>query len=113
MAVIASILLALSVFFAVIGAIGMWLMRDPYQRLHYITLPCSVSSGLLTVAVLLHDPQKQAAAKVALVALVLFLMNGVVTQATARAVWVRKEGCWPPEKPPPAPERAPHPEPNR
>jgi hypothetical protein len=38
---------------------------------------------------------------VALVALVLFLMNAVVTQATARAVWVRKEGRWPPARPPP------------
>jgi len=105
--VIAGILLGLAVFFAVAGAVGMWLMRDPYQRLHYITLPCSVSSGLLTLAVLLHDPQKQAAAKVALVAVVLFLMNAVVTQATARAVWVRKEGSWPPAHPPPQPPPEP------
>jgi monovalent cation/proton antiporter MnhG/PhaG subunit len=105
--VIAGILVGLAVFFAVIGSVGMWLMRDPYQRLHYITLPCSVSSGLLSVAVLLHDPQKQAAAKVALVAVVLFLMNAVVTQVTARAVWVRKEGCWPPAKPPPSPPPEP------
>ena len=49
----------------------MWLMRDAYQRLHYLTLPCSVSSGLITLAVLLHEPQRQAAAKVAVVALVL------------------------------------------
>ena len=104
---IAGVLLGLCVFFAVTGAVGMWLMRDPYQRLHYITLPCSVSSGLLTVAILLHDPQKQAAAKVALVALVLFLMNAVVTQATARAIWVRKEGTWPPARPPPEPKPEP------
>jgi energy-converting hydrogenase B subunit D len=52
MVVIAAILLWLAVSFAVVGALGMWLMRDPYQRLHYLTLPCSVSSGLLTLAVL-------------------------------------------------------------
>lgn len=101
---IATILLALAVFFAVAGALGIWLMRDPWQRLHYLTLPCSVSSGLLTLAVLLHEPQKQAAAKVGLIALVLFLMNAVVTQATARAIWVRGEGRWPPAKPPPSPD---------
>jgi monovalent cation/proton antiporter MnhG/PhaG subunit len=102
---IATVLLSLAVFFALAGAAGMWLMRDPYQRLHYLTLPCSVSSGLLTIAVLLYEPQKQAAAKVALVALVLFAMNAVVTQATARAVWVRREGHWPPSpaKLPPGP----------
>jgi monovalent cation/proton antiporter MnhG/PhaG subunit len=103
MGVIASILLGIGVFFAVIGALGVWLMRDPYQRLHYLTLPCSVSGGFVTVAVLLFESQKQAAAKVALTALVLFAMNAVVTQATARAIWVRDEGCWPPREPPPPP----------
>jgi monovalent cation/proton antiporter MnhG/PhaG subunit len=100
MAVIAALFLGLCVFFALAGALGVAVMRDAYQRLHYLTLPCAVSSGLLVLAVLLHEPQKIAAAKVALVALVLFAMNAVVTQATARAIWVRKEGRWPPKDPP-------------
>lgn len=95
---IVSLLLGLCVFFALAGALGLLVMRDAYQRLHYLTLPCAVSSGLLALAVLLHEPR--AAAKVFLVALVLFAMNAVVTQATARAIWVRKEGRWPPKDPP-------------
>lgn len=100
---IAAIVLGIGVFFAAVGALGVWLMRDPYQRLHYLTLPCSVSGGLVTLAVLLDEHQKQAAAKVALITLALFAMNAVVTQATARAVWVRDEGKWPPAQPPPDP----------
>ena len=98
---IAAALLAIAVAAALIGALGVWLMRDAYQKLHYITLPCSVSSGLMVLAVLLHEPRKAAAGKVAIAALVLFAMNAVVTQATARAIWVRSEGRWPPHHPPP------------
>ncbi len=97
---IASALVWIAVAFALLGALGVWLMRDPYQRLHYITLPAVFSSLLVTVAVFLRDPQKQAGGKVALTALVLFAINSVVTHATARAAWVREHGCWPPEKPP-------------
>ena len=36
---IAAALLAIAVAAALIGALGVWLMRDAYQKLHYITLP--------------------------------------------------------------------------
>jgi monovalent cation/proton antiporter MnhG/PhaG subunit len=101
------LLIALAVFFSIVGSLGVWLMRDPYQKIHYITLPCSVSAWLIAAAVLVWEKQKQAGLKVALIALVLFAMNGVVTQATARAAWVRSDGQWPPRKaPPPAPPEA-------
>jgi monovalent cation/proton antiporter MnhG/PhaG subunit len=99
------VLLGLACALALIGSLGMWVMRDAYQRLHYLTLPCGLSAPLVVVAVFLHDPQKQASAKVALAALVLFALNAVVTHATARAVWVREHGCWPPENPPPPPPK--------
>ena len=97
------VLIGLAVFFALVGSLGIWLMRDPYQRIHFITLPCSVSAGLIAAAVLLWEKQKQTGLKVSLIALILFAMNAVVTQATARAVWVRSDGRWPPNKPPPPP----------
>jgi monovalent cation/proton antiporter MnhG/PhaG subunit len=102
--VIASILVWLAVAFAVIGALGVWLMRDPFQRLHYITLPAVFSALFITAAVFIHEP-KQAGGKVALAALVLFAMNAVVTHATARAAWVYEHGRWPPKAPPPEPPK--------
>lgn len=102
-AIAVDLLLALAVIPALAGALGIWVMRDPWQRLHYITLPCSVSCGFITLAVLLGEKQKQAGAKVALASIVLFAMNAVVTQATARAAWVRVHGSWPPAEPPPPP----------
>ncbi|TMA33767.1 MAG: monovalent cation/H(+) antiporter subunit G [Deltaproteobacteria bacterium] len=93
-------LLFAAVGIALAGAAGVWLMRNPYQRLHYLALPSGFSGLLVTIAVLLHDPQKQAALKVALTALALFAMNAVLTHATARAAWVREHGEWPPKEPP-------------
>jgi monovalent cation/proton antiporter MnhG/PhaG subunit len=101
MTIAVDVLVALAAFFALVGALGVWLMRDPYQKIHFITLPCSVSAWLIAAAVLVGEKQKQAGVKVVLIALVLFAMNGVVTQATARAMWVRADGRWPPRKPPP------------
>ena len=99
----ADILIALAVFTSLVGALGVWLMRDAYQKLHYITLPCSISAWLIAGAVLIAEKQKMAGLKTVLIALVLFFMNAVVTQATARAGWVRSEGRWPPREPPPPP----------
>jgi multicomponent Na+:H+ antiporter subunit G len=101
----AAVFVWLAVAFAVVGALGVWLMRDPYQRMHYLTLPAVFSSLFTVVAVFLHEKQKQSGGKVLLAALVLFAMNAVVTHATARAAWVFEHGRWPPEKPPPEPPK--------
>ncbi len=106
MHVAVAVLVALTALFALLGAVGVWLMRDTYQKLHYLTLPCSVATGFLCVAMFVGEKQKQAGGKVVLISAVLFLMNAVVTQATARAAWVRKDGQWPREPPPPAPPEA-------
>lgn len=96
MSIAVDALLLLATALALLGALGVWVMRDPYQKLQYLTLPCGLSAPLITAAVFLHDPQKQAGLKVALAALVLFALNSVVTHATARAIWVRRHGGWPP-----------------
>ncbi len=109
MQVVTAALIALAVFFSLVGTLGVWAMRDPYQRLHFLALPCSVSGWLIAAAVLVGEKQKQAGVKVLLIAIVLFAINAVVTQATARAAWVRANGRWPPRRslPRPQPEARP------
>jgi multicomponent Na+:H+ antiporter subunit G len=99
MKIAVDILLAAAVFVAWLSAIGLWAMRDPYQRLHFISPPASLSALCVTVAVLLGEKQKQAGGKAALVAFLLYFMNAVVTHATARAHFVREKGKWPPPEP--------------
>ncbi len=70
--------------------LGLAVVRDPYQRLHFASPVTSVAVPLVVVAVWVEDPQWQSRVKATLVAVVLFLMNAVLSHATARAVRVRQ-----------------------
>jgi len=93
------VLLALAVGIALLSSIGVAAMRDPYQRLHFITPPASLSGLCVLLALFLGETQKQAGAKAALIVFLLYFMNSVVTHATARAHFVREKGTWPPPEP--------------
>ena len=84
------VLLALTVAIALFCAVGMLVMRDAYQRLHYLAPPASVSTLFLAVAVLIGEEDKTAFAKTALIAVLLTIMNAVVSHATARAARIRE-----------------------
>ena len=99
MKIAVDILLGVAVVVAILSSIGIAVMRDPYQRLHFISPPASVSALLVTAAIFLGEKQKQAGAKAALVAFLLYFMNAVITHATARAHFVREKGTWPPKEP--------------
>jgi len=98
MKVAVDVLLGLAVVVAILSSVGIAVMRDPYQRLHFISPPASVSALLVTVAIFLGEKQKQAGGKAALVAFLLYFMNAVITHATARAHFVREKGTWPPKE---------------
>jgi monovalent cation/proton antiporter MnhG/PhaG subunit len=97
--IVVDILLGLGVGVALLSSIGIVAMRDPYQRLHFISPPASLSALCVAIAIFLGEKQKQAGGKAALVAFLLYFMNAVVTHATARAHFVREEGKWPPPAP--------------
>lgn len=92
--VVVAVLLGLAVVLVLVCALGVMVMRDPLQRLHYVAPPATLSAVLITVAVVLDQSQKQAWFKTLLVTVVLCLMNAVVTHATARAVRIRDRGHW-------------------
>ena len=97
-AVVVPILLGIAVAVALLSAVGMALMRDPYQKLHFIAPPASLSALCIVVALFLSEKQKLAAGKGLLIAVLLYFMNAVITHATARAHYVREEGGWPPRE---------------
>ncbi len=94
--VISDVLLALGVLLTVVCAVGVMVMRDPYQRLHFVSPPATLSAALVAGAVILHGGNLEAIVKVLLVCLLLTFQNGLVSHATARAAFVRAEHCWPP-----------------
>lgn len=85
-------LLGVGVFVALLCAVGVLLMRDAYERLHYLAPISSVSVMAIAIAILLQEALSQAGIKSIIVALILVLMNSVLTHATARAARVREFG---------------------
>lgn len=89
-ALAASILVWIAVALAIVGAIGVAIMGDAFERLHFSTVPASFCAALIVLAVWLDDPNWQARLKVLFVAILLFLMNGILSHATARAIRIRQ-----------------------
>ncbi|HXE55117.1 MAG TPA: monovalent cation/H(+) antiporter subunit G [Tepidisphaeraceae bacterium] len=94
--VVLGILLGVAVLLTLLSALGLAVMRDPYQRLHYSAVIVSWASIVIAAAVWFDEKEPQTRIKVILVGLVLFTMNSVLTSETAKAVRVRQKGHWEP-----------------
>ena len=96
-AITISVLLALAVAVTILSSIGVLLMRDLYQRLHYLGPAASISALCVAAAVLVGEGLNQAGVKALIVAMVLLLMNAVLSHATARAARIRQFRAWEPQ----------------
>ncbi len=94
--IITPILLGLAVALAIVCSIGLGVMRDVYQRLHFSAPVVSISMVLIAIAVWIEDSDPQPRIKVLLIGAVLFVMNSILTHATARAARIYQAGHWPP-----------------
>ena len=92
------ILVALAVAISVACVLGMLRMRDPFQRMHYIAPPASLSALLITIAIFLQQGRKPESFKAGFVTAVLIGMNAVVTHAAARAFRIADTKNWRPEE---------------
>jgi multisubunit Na+/H+ antiporter MnhG subunit len=78
---------------AALALLCAWLMirmRDEFQMLHFLAPPASLSVMLITVAIFLQRGLKPESFKAVFIAIVLIMMNTVVTHATARAFRIRQ-----------------------
>lgn len=89
-------LVAAAVLVAILSVLGMLRMRDPYQRMHYIAPPASLTPFLITVAIFLQDGMKPESFKAVVLTFVLIGMNTVVTHAAARAFRISETKDWNP-----------------
>jgi multicomponent Na+:H+ antiporter subunit G len=87
--IIVDVLVGLAVTMNLLSAVGAMVMKDAYQRLHYLAPPSSLAPLLLTIALFVGEPDHQAGFKMLLVLLLVNAINGVVTHATARAARIR------------------------
>lgn len=88
------VLLSVGVVCAVLSCFAVLIMKDLYERLHYLSPPTTVSIICFTAAVIADKHLSQAGIKALLIMVVLLLTNAILTHATARAARVRQFGRW-------------------
>jgi monovalent cation/proton antiporter MnhG/PhaG subunit len=94
--IISGCLLGAAATVCVLCAVGLLVMRDAYQRLHFSSPIVSIGIALIVAAVWVEDPQWQSRIKAVLIAIILFLTNATLSHATARAIRLRDLGHWAP-----------------
>ncbi|HWC44256.1 MAG TPA: monovalent cation/H(+) antiporter subunit G [Actinomycetota bacterium] len=87
-------LLALGIAVTWLSCLGVLLMRDPYDRLHYTAPAAALAPVLIAAAVVVEEGLSAAGIKAVLIALVLVGTNPVLGHATARAARIREHGQW-------------------
>ncbi len=95
-AIAIEVLLGAAVLVTLLSVLGMIRMRDPYQRMHYLGPPASLSAAFITLAIFLQRGFKPEACKAFFATLVLICMNSVVTHAAARAFRIAEVEDWHP-----------------
>jgi multicomponent Na+:H+ antiporter subunit G len=98
MTIAIEVLLSAAVLIIVGSVLGMLRMRDPYQRLHYISPPASLSAIFITAAIFLQHGLKPESFKALFTTVVLIGMNTVVTHAAARAFRIAEVQDWRPKQ---------------
>ena len=91
-------LLAAAVLLTLVSVLGMVRMRDPFQRMHYISPPASISALFIVAAIFLQRGLKPESFKALFTALILIAMNTAVTHAAARAFRVADTKDWRPKR---------------
>lgn len=92
-AVVAVALLIVGGVFELIAVLGLCVMRDVYDRLHYVGL-AGFGGFLVAVAVLVRESFSLVGDKALLVGVVLVLAGPVLVQTTVRSLLIREFGHW-------------------
>jgi multicomponent Na+:H+ antiporter subunit G len=87
-------LLVVGVGATFLSCVGVLVMRNAYDRLHYTAPAATIAPVAIAAAVVLEERLSAAGIKAVLVALVLLITNPVLGHATARAARIRELGEW-------------------
>lgn len=87
--ILAAVLLGLGVSIELLCAVGILVVRNPFDRLHYLAPATTLGPLAIAAAVLVAESDAQAKIKSVLVAVVLLATGPILTHATARAAWTR------------------------
>jgi monovalent cation/proton antiporter MnhG/PhaG subunit len=92
-AVLALILLIMGGLIQLLAVLGLVVMRDVYDRLHYVGL-ASFGTLLVAFAIVVRESFSLIGDKSLLVGAILVLVGPVVVHTTARSLLIREHGDW-------------------
>jgi multisubunit Na+/H+ antiporter MnhG subunit len=101
--VFSGILLGLAVLIVLTSAVGVLVMRDAYQKLHFVTPAGLVAPALVALAVLVQHGVYENTGETFLALFFMIIAGPFISHATMRAIRVREKGDWRPRhggKPP-------------
>jgi multisubunit Na+/H+ antiporter MnhG subunit len=96
--VCADVLLGLAVLTVASASLGVLLMRDAYQKLHFVTPAALISPVLVALAVLVQTGLYENSGETCLALFFLAIAGPYLSHATMRALRVRERGDWRPLK---------------
>ena len=96
--VAAYLLLGLVVLIVAGAGLGILLMRDAYQKLHFVTPAALVAPVLVTLALLVRSGLNENTGETCLALVFLVIAGPYLSHATMRAIRVREKGDWRPGK---------------
>ena len=86
-------------FVAAAGAsVGVLVMRDAYQKLHFVTPAALIAPVLVALAVLAQVGVYENAGETFLALLFMIIAGPFLSHATMRAIRVREKGDWRPDR---------------
>lgn len=90
--VVVDVLLGLAVAVVLASAAGVLLMRDAYQKVHYVTPVSVVAPVLVGLAVLVQSGWTVSSGQAWLAIALMVLASPFLAHATVRAIWIREHG---------------------
>ena len=92
--VCADVLLGLAVAVVFGASLGVLLMRDAYQKLHFVTPAALIAPVLVALAVLVQMGLYENTGETFLALFVMVIAGPYLSHATMRAIRVRERGDW-------------------
>ena len=88
---VVDVLLGLAVAVVLASAAGVLLMRDAYQKVHYVTPISVVAPVLVGLAILVQSGWTISSGQSWLVVAVMVIASPFLAHATVRAIWIRED----------------------
>ena len=95
--IVSDVLLGLAVVVVAGASLGVLVMRDAYQKLHFVTPAALVAPALVALAIMVEHGVYEMTGWSFLALLFLVISGPYLSHATVRAIRIRETGDWRPE----------------